>query len=140
MPEKHGLPEEGVAQNSSSGVEITQDSPPEEEIRVGVYTCHCGGNISDVVNCPAVADVLGKINNVVVSCTDMSMCSDAGQSLIEKDPSQPVYLQTVQGVGYTLIPQEPQIPLSSKSPSNSHSTTVGMRMEDDHIDWDHQVC
>jgi len=58
---------------------------PEEEIRVGVYTCHCGGNISDVVNCPAVADVLGKINNVVVSRTDMSMCSDAGQSLIEKD-------------------------------------------------------
>jgi DNA-binding response OmpR family regulator len=26
---------------------------------------------------------------------------------IEKDPSQPVYLQTVQGVGYTLTPQEP---------------------------------
>ena len=85
MPENHDLPDEGVAQNSSSGVEITQDSPPEEEIRVGVYTCHCGGNISDVVNCPAVADVLGKINNVVVSRTDMSMCSDAGQSLIEKD-------------------------------------------------------
>jgi heterodisulfide reductase subunit A len=85
MPEKHDLPEEEIAQNSSSGEEITQGSPPEEEIRVGVYTCHCGGNISDVVNCPAVADVLGKINNVVVSRTDMSMCSDAGQSLIEKD-------------------------------------------------------
>ena len=85
MPEKHGLPEEEITQNSSSGEEITQGSPPEEEIRVGVYTCHCGGNISDVVNCPAVADVLGKINNVVVSRTNMSMCSDAGQSLIEKD-------------------------------------------------------
>ena len=85
MPENYDLPEEEIAQNSSSGEEITQDSPPEEEIRVGVYTCHCGGNISDVVNCPAVADVLGKINNVIVSRTDMSMCSDAGQSLIEKD-------------------------------------------------------
>ncbi|MEA3438659.1 MAG: CoB--CoM heterodisulfide reductase iron-sulfur subunit A family protein [Chloroflexota bacterium] len=75
MPEKHDLPDE----------EVTQDSPSEDEIRVGVYTCHCGGNISDVVNCPAVASVLGEIENVIVSRTDMSMCSDAGQSLIEKD-------------------------------------------------------
>lgn len=85
MPENHDLPEEEITQNSSSGEEIIQDSPPEEEIRVGVYTCHCGGNISDVVNCPTVADVLGKIENVVVSRTNMSMCSDAGQSLIEND-------------------------------------------------------
>ncbi len=26
-----------------------------EEIRVGVYTCKCGGNIGDVVRCEAVA-------------------------------------------------------------------------------------
>ena len=58
---------------------------PEEEIRVGVYTCHCGGNISDVVNCPAVAEVLEKLDNVVVSRTNLSMCSDAGQSMIEQD-------------------------------------------------------
>jgi heterodisulfide reductase subunit A len=94
MPENHDLPEEEIAQNSSSGEEITQDSPPEEEIRVGVYTCHCGGNISDVVNCPAVADVLGKINNVIVSRTDMSMCSDAGQSLIEKDIKEKGIMKT----------------------------------------------
>jgi len=75
MPEKHDL----------AGGENTQDSPSEEKIRVGVYTCHCGGNISDVVNCPAVADVLGQVDNVVVSRTNMSMCSDAGQSMIEKD-------------------------------------------------------
>ena len=57
----------------------------EEEIRVGVYTCHCGGNISDVVNCPAVAETLAKLDNVVVSRTNLSMCSDAGQSMIEQD-------------------------------------------------------
>jgi heterodisulfide reductase subunit A len=56
-----------------------------EEIRIGVYTCHCGGNISDVVDCEHVAQVLGRMGNVVVSRTDMSMCSDAGQALIEKD-------------------------------------------------------
>ncbi len=58
---------------------------PSEEIRIGVYTCHCGGNISDVVNCEIVAHALRNMPNVVVSRTDMSMCSDSGQALIEKD-------------------------------------------------------
>ncbi len=56
-----------------------------EEIRVGVYTCKCGGNISDVVRCQAVAQALEDQGHVVVSRIDMSMCSDAGQALIEKD-------------------------------------------------------
>jgi heterodisulfide reductase subunit A len=56
-----------------------------EEIRIGVYTCHCGGNISDVVNCEKVSQTLRNMPNVVVSRTDMSMCSDAGQALIEAD-------------------------------------------------------
>jgi heterodisulfide reductase subunit A len=56
-----------------------------EEIRIGVYTCYCGGNISDVVGCEKVAQTLRGMGNVVVSRTDMSMCSDAGQALIEND-------------------------------------------------------
>jgi heterodisulfide reductase subunit A len=56
-----------------------------EEVRIGVYTCYCGGNISDVVECEKVAQALRKLPNVVVSRTDMSMCSDAGQALIEND-------------------------------------------------------
>jgi len=62
-----------------------KDVQPEEEIRIGVYTCKCGGNIGDVVRCEAVAKDLDKLPNVVVSRTDMSMCSDAGQALIEED-------------------------------------------------------
>ena len=61
------------------------DTQPEEEIRIGVYTCKCGGNIGDVVRCESVAKTLGQFPNVVVSRTDMSMCSDAGQALIEDD-------------------------------------------------------
>jgi len=57
----------------------------DEEIRIGVYTCYCGGNISDVVGCEKVAQALRGMGNVVVSRTDMSMCSDAGQALIEDD-------------------------------------------------------
>ncbi len=56
-----------------------------EEIKIGVYTCYCGGNISDVVNCELVSEELAKLPNVVVSKTNMAMCSDLGQSMIEED-------------------------------------------------------
>jgi len=52
---------------------------PDSEIRIGVYTCHCGGNIGKVVACEKVAKILEKLDNVAVSRTDLSFCSDAGQ-------------------------------------------------------------
>ena len=58
---------------------------PDEKIKLGVYTCYCGGNISHVVNCEQVAKKLGNMPDVVVSRTNMSLCSDAGQSQIEQD-------------------------------------------------------
>ncbi len=58
--------------------ETTQNDEP----RIGVYVCYCGGNISDVVDCEKVAAVLRNLPNVVVTRTNMSMCSDAGQALI----------------------------------------------------------
>lgn len=61
------------------------EQPASEEPRIGVYTCYCGGNISKVVQCEKVAKALGKQPNVVVSRTNMSLCSDAGQSMIEQD-------------------------------------------------------
>jgi len=62
-----------------------KEAEKDEEIRIGVYTCYCGGNISDVVNCEHVKKVMSDLPNVVISRTDMSMCSDAGQAIIEKD-------------------------------------------------------
>lgn len=58
---------------------------PDSEIRIGVYTCHCGGNIGKVVACEKVAKILEKLDNVAVSRTDLSFCSDAGQAIIEQD-------------------------------------------------------
>jgi heterodisulfide reductase subunit A len=63
----------------------TTPAPDPEGVRIGVYTCHCGGNISHVVQCERVAKVLGSLLNVVVSRTDPSFCSDAGQAIIEQD-------------------------------------------------------
>ena len=63
----------------------SRPNPQDEEIKIGVYTCYCGGNISDVVNCEKVAAELRNMSDVAISRTDMSLCSDSGQAQIEKD-------------------------------------------------------
>jgi len=57
----------------------------EAQERVGVYVCHCGGNISDVVDVKQVAERVGRLPGVVVARTHMFMCSDPGQQLIQED-------------------------------------------------------
>jgi heterodisulfide reductase subunit A len=59
--------------------------PDNEEPRIGVYICHCGGNISGTVQCERVAKILSRYKNVTVARTNESFCSDAGQSIIEQD-------------------------------------------------------
>jgi heterodisulfide reductase subunit A2 len=59
--------------------------PENQEPRIGVYVCHCGGNISGAVQCELVAKAMGKLPNVTITRTDESLCSDAGQSVIEAD-------------------------------------------------------
>ena len=56
-----------------------------EEIRTGVYTCHCGSNIAATVDVKAVAEYAAKLPNVVVSRDYKYMCSDPGQDLIKQD-------------------------------------------------------
>jgi heterodisulfide reductase subunit A len=53
--------------------------------KVGVYICHCGGNISDHVDVRRVAEEAEKLPGVVVTHTNMFMCSDPGQELIQED-------------------------------------------------------
>jgi heterodisulfide reductase subunit A len=54
------------------------------DARIGVFICHCGGNISDVVDVKRVAEEIGKLPGVVLSMTHMFVCSDPGQALIEQ--------------------------------------------------------
>jgi heterodisulfide reductase subunit A2 len=58
---------------------------PSGDARIGVYVCYCGGNISHVVQCEKVARRSAQLPGVVVARTDMSLCSDAGQAMIEQD-------------------------------------------------------
>ena len=52
--------------------------------RIGVFLCHCGGNISDVVDVKRVATEVGQLPGVVLSTTNVFVCSDPGQVLIEQ--------------------------------------------------------
>ena len=56
-----------------------------EEKKVGVYICHCGGNISDHVDVQQLKENVEKIPGVCTAHTNMFMCSDPGQELIQQD-------------------------------------------------------
>ncbi|MFH0916233.1 MAG: FAD-dependent oxidoreductase [bacterium] len=53
--------------------------------RIGVYICHCGGNISDYVDVDHVAAAVQEEPDVVVARTAMFTCSDASQQEIIQD-------------------------------------------------------
>jgi heterodisulfide reductase subunit A len=53
--------------------------------RIGVYICHCGGNISDYVDVERVRDAVKDEQEVVVSKDVMFACSDATQQEMIED-------------------------------------------------------
>ncbi|MGQ9632794.1 MAG: FAD-dependent oxidoreductase, partial [Bryobacteraceae bacterium] len=69
-------PEQSTRQTGNNGA---PESP-----RIGVFICHCGGNISDVVDVARVAEETARLPGVVCSMTHMFCCSDPGQGLIEQ--------------------------------------------------------
>ncbi len=65
-----------------------------EQRRIGVYICHCGGNISDFVDVAAVRDAVGDEADVVVAETALFACSDGTQ----KDMEQAIRDQNLDGL------------------------------------------
>ena len=57
----------------------------EEELRIGVYICHCGSNIAGVIPPKEVADFAAELPSVVRSTDTMYACADSGQRLIKDD-------------------------------------------------------
>ncbi len=55
------------------------------EPRIGVYVCHCGANIANVVDVPHVTEFAKGLRSVVVARDYKFMCSDPGQELIRAD-------------------------------------------------------
>lgn len=53
--------------------------------KIGVYVCHCGGNIADYVDVEKVRDSAAGEDGVVISRNTMFACSDAAQKEIIDD-------------------------------------------------------
>jgi len=55
------------------------------QIKIGVYVCHCGTNISQSVNISELVVFFKGLPNVIISRDYKYMCSEPGQELIKKD-------------------------------------------------------
>jgi len=66
-------------------MEKHKEKRDDEEIRIGVYVCHCGKNIAGSVNCAEVAEFASKLPHVVLARHMLYTCSDPGQEQIKKD-------------------------------------------------------
>ena len=54
-------------------------------MRIGVYVCHCGGNISEVVDIQRVVESVNSQHEVVFVKDHEHMCSKDGQQHIKND-------------------------------------------------------
>jgi heterodisulfide reductase subunit A len=56
----------------------------DEALRVGVFVCHCGKNISGVVDVPEVRKYASGLPDVVMSTENLYSCSEDAQSIISE--------------------------------------------------------
>jgi len=56
-----------------------------EELRIGVYVCHCGSNIAGVIDPKVVAAYAATLPGVVHATDTLYACADSGQNLIKED-------------------------------------------------------
>ncbi|MEI7500567.1 MAG: FAD-dependent oxidoreductase [Bacteroidota bacterium] len=60
-------------------------SEQKKKQRIGVYICHCGGNISDYVDVSQLSDMMKKEDGVRVAKNVMFACADSNQKEMIKD-------------------------------------------------------
>jgi len=66
-----------------------------EELRIGVYVCHCGSNIAGVIDPKVVAEYASTLPGVVHATDTLYACADSGQSLIKEDIKKYNLIQVV---------------------------------------------
>ncbi len=80
----------GAAMAAGAHLPLPKPAPPSDieridgtgEPRVGVFICHCGGIIGNVIDSPGLAKWARNLPHVVYSTDYLFMCSDPGQALI----------------------------------------------------------
>ncbi|MFH1328704.1 MAG: CoB--CoM heterodisulfide reductase iron-sulfur subunit A family protein [Candidatus Bathyarchaeota archaeon] len=55
------------------------------EVKIGIYICHCGTNIAGVIDVEALRDYAEKLPNVVIARNYPYTCSEPGQQLVRED-------------------------------------------------------
>ncbi|GAB4306145.1 MAG: hypothetical protein Kow0069_02600 [Promethearchaeota archaeon] len=56
----------------------------DQEVRIGVFVCHCGSNIGGVVDCAALAEYASTLPNVAHAEHNLYTCSEVGLSRIKE--------------------------------------------------------
>lgn len=56
-----------------------------EDLRIGVYICHCGNNIAGVIDPKEVVEFSEGLPGVVRATDTLYACADSGQRLIKED-------------------------------------------------------
>jgi heterodisulfide reductase subunit A len=56
-----------------------------DDLRIGVYICHCGSNIGGVIDPKSVAEYVSSVPGVVLAKDNLYMCADPGQRMIQED-------------------------------------------------------
>lgn len=56
-----------------------------EDLRIGVYVCHCGSNIGGVIDPQEVVEFSEGLPGVVRATDTLYACADSGQRLIKED-------------------------------------------------------
>jgi heterodisulfide reductase subunit A len=57
----------------------------DNEIKIGVYVCHCGSNIAATVDVEKLRDIISDAPHVKIAREYKFMCSEPGQDLVIKD-------------------------------------------------------
>jgi len=63
----------------------SQNQQNNEELRIGVYICHCGSNIGGVINPKEVVEFAESLPDVVRATDTLYACADSGQRLIKDE-------------------------------------------------------
>jgi heterodisulfide reductase subunit A len=87
----------GAAQAASAAISVSRGSllseetlpqekifEPDEELRIGVFVCHCGSNIASVVNVSEVAEYASTLPGVVYTDRPLYTCSQDSQEQMKE--------------------------------------------------------
>ena len=62
---------------------MTETETKKDEIRIGVFICHCGSNIGGFVDVPSVADYAKTLKDVAFATDNLYTCADDGLTAIK---------------------------------------------------------